>query len=139
MEHRGGCHCGNIEVRLLLSKAPEESPLRACTCSFCQSHTPRMLSDPAGQFELRAADWSLVENYRFGTRSCDFVICRCCGVFIAAVSEMAEGVRAVVNVNCLDDRARFTRPPTLHEFQGETLETRLSRRAGNWMPAVLCR
>lgn len=43
MEHPGGCHCGNIQVRLRLSKAPEDSPLRACTCSFCQSHTPRML------------------------------------------------------------------------------------------------
>jgi hypothetical protein len=44
---------------------------------------------------------------------------------------------AVVNVNCLDDRARFTAPPVMHEFQGETLDARTSRRAANWMPAVV--
>ena len=57
--------------------------------------------------------------------------------FIAAVAEMTEGVRAVVNVNCLNDRARFTSVPQMHEFQGETIESRLSRRAANWMPAIL--
>jgi hypothetical protein len=50
---------------------------------------------------------------------------------------MDEGVRAVVNVNCLDYRGRFTSVPTMHEFQGETIDNRLSRRATNWMPAVL--
>jgi len=96
-----------------------------------------MLSDPQGLFEVRADDWSLVERYRFGTRTCDFLICRRCGVFIAAVAEMNEDVRAVVNVNCLDDRGRFTSAPTMHEFQGETIDNRLFRRRANWMPAVL--
>jgi hypothetical protein len=43
----------------------------------------------------------------------------------------------VVNVNCLNDRARFTAAPTMHEFEGETIESRLSCRAANWMPARL--
>ena len=137
MECLGGCHCGNIHVRIRLAKPPEDNPLRACTCSFCRSHNPRMLSDPQGLLEVRADDWSLVERYRFGTRTCDFLICRRCGVFIAAVAEMTEGVRAVLNVNCLNDRGRFTSAPTMHEFQGETIDNRLSRRMANWMPAVL--
>jgi len=107
MEHLGGCHCGNIHVRLRLSKRPEDNPLRACTCSFCRSHSPRMVADLEGLFEVWADDWSLVENYRFGTRICDFLICRRCGVFIAAVAETTAGSRAVVNVNCLIDRGRF--------------------------------
>ena len=62
-----------------------------------------MLSDPEGLFEVWADDWSLVQSYRFGTRTCDFLICRQCGVFIAAVSDMTEAkARAVVNVNCFD-------------------------------------
>ena len=100
MDHSGGCHCGNIHVRLRLSKRPEDNPLRACTCSFCRSHSPRMVADPDGLFEAWADDWSLVENYRFGTGTCDFLICRRCGVFIAAVSETAADARAMVNVNC---------------------------------------
>lgn len=139
MDHLGGCHCGNIHLRLRLSKRPEDHPLRACTCSFCRSHDPRMVSDAEGEVELWADDWSLVENYRFGTRTCDFMICRRCGVFIAAVAQMTEGSRAVVNVNCLDDRALFTAAPAVHKFDGETVETRLSRRAANWMPAAIRR
>lgn len=137
MDHSGGCHCGNIHVLLQLSKPPEENSVRTCTCSFCRSHAPRMISDPTGALEVSADDWSLVELYRFGTRTADFIICRRCGVFIAVISNLKTAPRAVVNVNCLDDRARFTAPATLHEFQGETLEARTSRRAVNWMPAVV--
>jgi hypothetical protein len=139
MDCLGGCHCGNIHVRLRLTKLPEDNSLRACTCSFCRSHNPRMLSDPEGSFEVRADDWSQVERYRFGTRTCDFLICRRCGVFIAAIAEMGEGMRAraVVNVNCVDDRGRFTSDPTMHEFQGESIDSRSSRRAANWMPVVV--
>jgi hypothetical protein len=46
-----------------------------------------MVADLGGLFEVWADDWSLVENYRFGTRTCDFLICRRCGVFIAAVAK----------------------------------------------------
>jgi hypothetical protein len=98
-----------------------------------------MVADPEGQFEVWADDWSLVENYRFGTRTCDFVICRRCGVFIAAVVEVIAGALAVVNVNCLSDRRRFTSVPVLHDFESETLESRSSRRLANWMPAIIRR
>ena len=139
MDHVGGCHCGNIHVRLQLTKPPEDNALRGCTCSFCRSHRPRIVADPEGQFEVWADDWSLVENYRFGTKTCDFLICRRCGVFIAAVADMPVGTRAVVNVNCLDDRERFATEPAIHDFEGEATEARLSRRAANWMPAVVRR
>ena len=98
-----------------------------------------MVADPDGLFEAGADDWSLVENYRFGTGTCDFLICRRCGVFIAAVSETAADARAVVNVNCLSDRESFTSVPAVHDFEGETIETRSSRRAANWMPAIIRR
>lgn len=139
MDHLGGCHCGNIHVRLQLTKPPEDNPLRGCTCSFCRRHRPRIVADPEGQFEVWADDWSLVQNYRFGTKTCDFLICRRCGVFIAAVADMPVGTRAVVNVNCLDDRERFVLEPMIHDFDGETTDTRLSRRAANWMPALVRR
>ena len=92
MDHTGGCHCGNIHVALRLSKPPKQNPVRTCTCSFCRSHDPRMISDPAGLLEISADDWSLVELYRFGTRTADFLICRRCGVFIAAISDLERCV-----------------------------------------------
>jgi hypothetical protein len=52
---------------------------------------------------------------------------------------MTAGARAVVNVNCLSDRERFTSVPAVHDFEGETVEDRLARRAANWMPVVIRR
>jgi hypothetical protein len=45
------------------------------------------------------------------------------------------GARAVINVNCLDDRAAFVRQPAPVDHDGETTEDRLARRAANWTPA----
>ena len=111
MFHTGGCHCENIKVRLRLAKPPEQMPLRSCSCSFCRSHGTRTISDRDGLVEIAATDWSLVERYRFGSRTADYVLCRRCGVYVGAVCETSSGLRAVVNVNCLDDRAEFTYPP----------------------------
>jgi hypothetical protein len=47
--------------------------------------------------------------------------------------------RAVVNVNCLNDRARFTSVPAVYDFEGETSETTSSRHAANWMSAIIRR
>jgi hypothetical protein len=137
MDHSGGCHCGNITVSLRLSVPPEQARLRSCSCGFCRAHGTRTVSDRDGLFEVRAADWSLVERYRFGSRTADYVICRRCGVYVAAMCATRSGLRAVVNVNCLDDRAAFTSAPAAPDYDGESTEARLERRTANWMPAVL--
>jgi hypothetical protein len=139
MEHSGGCHCGNMRTRLRLSKAPEDSPLRACSCSFCPAHNTRTVSDPLGLFEVWADDWLLIEAYRFGSRAADYLLCRRCGVYVGAVCNTAAGLRAIVNVNALDDRAAFVQAPATPDDDGETTDARLSRRAVNWMPAVVHR
>jgi len=139
MEHQGGCHCGNMRVRLRLAREPQDSPLRACGCSFCRAHATRTVADPDGLFELSAADWGLVESYRFGSKTADYLVCRRCGVYVGAVCETSAGLRAVVNVNCLADRAAFTREPASMNYDGETAKERLARRAVRWMPARLHR
>jgi hypothetical protein len=88
-------------------------------------------------FELRATDWSLVERYHFGSRTADYLICRHCGVYVAAVCATRSGLRALVNVNCLADRMAFTGAPAAPDYDGETAAARLDRRAANWMPAVV--
>jgi hypothetical protein len=137
MEHDGGCHCGNLRVRVRLTKPPAESAVRSCACSFCRAHATRTVSDPAGQADIRASDWSLVATYRFGSRTADYLLCRRCGVYIGAVCETAAGVRSVINTQCLENRAAFTRDPIRPDYDAETTETRLARRAANWMPAIL--
>jgi hypothetical protein len=138
-EHRGGCHCGNLRLTLRLSQAPEDVRLRACGCSFCRAHNTRTVSDPRGAVDISADDWALVELYRFGTGTAEFVICKRCGVYIGAMGETAAGMRAVINTNCLDDRAAFTTQPNPTDHEGEATEDRLARRAANWTPATLHR
>jgi hypothetical protein len=139
MNHRGGCHCGNIAVSLRLAKPPPETALRACGCAFCRAHATRTVADAKGLAEISAADWSLVELYRFGSKTADYILCRRCGVYVGAVCETAEGLRAVINVNALDERAAFTAEPVATNYDGETAEARLARRAERWMPAMVRR
>jgi hypothetical protein len=138
-EHRGGCHCGNLHLTLRLTRAPAEVRLRACGCSFCRAHNTRTTSDPDGAVDIWADDWSLIELYRFGTGTADFVICKRCGVYIGAVGDSPAGTRAVININSLDDRAAFTGQPNPTDHDGEATDDRLARRAANWTPATLHR
>jgi hypothetical protein len=137
MEHHGGCHCGNLQVRVRLTKPPAENTVRSCACSFCRAHATRTVSDPAGHADIRAVDWSLVEKYRFGSRTADYLLCRRCGVYIGAVCSTAAGVRSVINTHCLGDRSAFTQDPVRPDYDTEATEARLARRAANWMPAML--
>jgi hypothetical protein len=86
-----------------------------------------------------ADDWALVEPYRFGSRTADYLVCRRCGVYVVAVCETPAGTRAVVNTNALTERAAFTRAPSAMDYDGETVAARLARRAVNWMPARIHR
>src|SRR3954451_20971824 len=97
MAFLGGCHCGNLQVELQLTRPAADMAVRSCACSFCRSHGTRTVSDPAGQADLRASDWSLVEQYRFGSQTADYLICRRCGVYIGAVCDTPAGRRAVIN------------------------------------------
>ena len=139
MEHRGGCHCGNLRLTFRLVQPPQQVRLRACGCSFCRAHATRTTSDPLGSVEIWAADWSLVEPYRFGSGTAEFLICRRCGVYIGAVCDTAAGIRAVINTNCLEDRASFTGIAASIDHNGEVLADRLARRAATWTPAVIHR
>ena len=121
------------------AKSPEHTPLRACSCSFCRAHNTRTTSDPHGLAEIWASDWSLVQFYRFSSSTAKFLICRNCGVYIGAICDTAAGIRAVININCLADRAAFARQPVSVDHDQETTEDRLARRAADWTPATLHR
>jgi hypothetical protein len=137
--HSGGCHCGNLRLALRLTRAPAENPIRSCACAFCRAHGTRTVSDPDGLAEISATDWDLVEPYRFGSRTADYLLCRRCGVYVGAVCETPAGLRAVINTNALADRAAFSQAASSPDYDGEATGDRLARRARNWSPAVLHR
>jgi len=135
----GACHCQNFEVRLESDKTPSELGSRTDTCSFCAKHHAIYTSDPGGEVHVSVRDASLVQRYRFGTKTADFMLCRACGVFVGPY--MPEPALAVINVNVLAARAAFlANHLQVADFDGESLEARLSRRRARWTPvrSFLC-
>jgi hypothetical protein len=133
--YSGGCHCGNLALRLASERTPSELGVRADGCSFCAKHHARFTSDPSGAISIEVRDASLVARYRFGTKTADFLVCRACGVFVAAM--MPEPPLAVVNVHALDSRNDFlANELVMGSFDGETVEQRLARRKARWTPVV---
>ncbi len=137
MCYAGRCHCGNIEVAFEPTQVASELQLRECACSFCRRHGEIGVSDPAGKLEITFRAPAEVSRYRFALRTADFLVCRTCGVFVAAVCSIENVAYAVLNANVLDERAAFTRPPERVDFDGETAAERMTRRSRVWTPVVV--
>ncbi len=134
MTFPGSCHCGNVRVRFDTDIAPEQIGVRACQCSFCRRHGARAATDPNGHVAIEVDDPSALSRYAFGLRTADFLVCARCGVFVAAVCFTDDKAYATVNLNALDDRARFG-PGTPVDLEGEDVSGRIARRKAKWTPA----
>jgi hypothetical protein len=133
----GRCHCGAVTVALESALPPGQLPVRVCGCGFCARHRPIYTTDPAGQLTVYAADEEALLRYRFGLRLADFLMCRVCGVFVAALDPQPPA-RAVLNLVVLDHAAEFTGPTTrFTDYDREDITTRRARRARTWTPAAL--
>ena len=132
----GSCHCGNIIFQLDWQPAPTEIPARACGCSFCTKHGGVWTSTPGGALEIEVQDRTLVSRYAFGARTAEFHVCSRCGVVPVVTSEIEGRVYAVVNVNAFNgvDATMLKRSPA--NFDGEGTDSRLARRARNWIGNV---
>src|SRR5258708_38040170 len=93
----GKCHCAAIEVSFETTLSPDELEVRACQCSFCRRHGAKTVTDANGRLVISAQEGTLV-RYRFGLCTADFLLCRTCGVYVAAVISDGAGERATLNV-----------------------------------------
>jgi hypothetical protein len=134
---KGGCHCGNIRVTYATAIAPADAAVRACQCSFCRKHATRAVSDPNGSLAITVNDENLLERYRFAFGITDFLICRKCGVYVAAVMPDGDKAYATLIVNALDDHAEYPQAPTPAEYGAEDEAGRRERRRKVWTPATL--
>ena len=130
--YAGACHCGAITARFETDIAPDALDVRADQCGFCRRHGAKTVSDPTGNLALRFRQGD-VERYRFGTRTADFLVCRGCGAYIAAVID-GFGVLNVVGADIAAFAAREARPV---DYAAETAELRLARRRARWTPLTL--
>ena len=132
--YRGLCHCGNIGIKFESKLRPEQLPVRACSCSFCSSHGVRTTSDPNGSVQIFIRNPDQLSRYRFGLRTADFLVCRQCGVYLAAVLTTGDCSYATVNINTFDFKKDFTQEPIVVMYDGETDAERIARRKTNWTP-----
>ena len=136
MRYAGGCHCGNIEIILESQIDPRQIKVRACQCSFCRKHGARVVSDPGGMLTIRIADEERLIRYMFGHRTAEFLICRECGVYVAAVTAEAGQRLAVAQINAIVDRQQFGVAVAV-DYNHESLAERTERRLNVWMPVSI--
>jgi hypothetical protein len=137
-QFNGGCHCGNVQVTFTTEQTPEEMTVRACACSFCTRHGARTATDREGQIQILVRAPAELSRYQFALKTAEFLVCKHCGVYLAAVLTTEEGTcYATVNVNALDARQRFSQPPIEVNYEGEDVGKRIARRKENWTPTVI--
>lgn len=132
----GACHCGAIQYTYATALPAGRWPVTLCQCSFCRSHNARMTADPHGeaQFDFRHPEF--LRRYRFGLRTADYLVCRECGVFVAAVMITGRGALASINVNTLQEPPAGVPPGKPVQHEGESAEARRARRATLWTPVT---
>lgn len=133
MIHTGQCHCGKLKATFETQKTPQELGVRTCQCVYCRRHGAVNISDPEGLITIDAAPEDL-NRYRFALRTADFLTCKTCGVYIAAV--MGEGDRIVSTINIaglrMEDFFNIDEAPM--DYGAETTEDRIKRRFTKWAP-----
>ncbi|MCC7167382.1 MAG: hypothetical protein IT565_07410 [Rhodospirillales bacterium] len=132
---RGGCHCGNITVAFETAIHPEKLSPRACDCSFCRKHGATYVSDPEGSLAIAVGDSAQLAEYRQGSQSARFLICRACGVMVAVLFEAEEGLYGAVNATCLESNVPLATPQTVSPQKlGPEDKTRRWKKV--WTPRV---
>jgi hypothetical protein len=133
MHYSGHCHCGAVKARFQSERTPAELGVRTCQCDFCRRQGAVNISDPAGAIEIDCSPDD-IHRYRFALRTADFLICRTCGTYVAAV--MGEGERIVSTINVtglrMADFLDIEEAPA--DYAAETTEARIARRFDKWTP-----
>ena len=129
---RGACHCGNIRFLFITDKTDAELPKRECQCSFCLQHGRISTSDADGEMRVSIADTEQVNKYRFGHGTADFYVCRTCGAVPVVTSEVDGAMIGLVDVRMIEGFAWSRGDTSKHDFEGEQIDDRLTRRKGYW-------
>jgi len=132
--YKGSCHCGAIGFYYHTDISPVEWSVRACQCSFCRTHHALSTSDPDGHIKFTSGKPELLQRYRFGLRTADFLLCGHCGVYIGAVIETESGAFGIINLHALRETPANLAGPAPISYDDEKVSNRVSRRKERWTP-----
>ena len=130
----GGCHCGTLGFVFQTALPATEWAVRACQCRFCRLHGALTTSDSGGRLTFTVGDVDLLERYRFGLRTADFLVCRRCGVYVGAQIETTHGAFGIVNVLTMTPVPDGLPVSTPAEYSSENSDERVERRKKRWTP-----
>lgn len=133
MIYQGQCHCGKLKASFETQKTPAELGVRTCQCAFCRRHGAVNISDPEGEAVFDVAPDDLL-RYRFGLRTADFLTCRHCGVYAAAVIGEGGEMRSTLNAAGLGLKDFLGLEAEPMEYGSESTEERTARRFRRWTP-----
>ena len=133
MRHTGQCHCGRLKTSFDSQKTPEELGVRTCQCAFCRAHGAVNISDPDGETVIKTGADDII-RYRFALKTADFLICRHCGVYVAAVMGEGERICSTINVVGLQMAGFLDIAEAPMEYGAETTDERIARRYKKWTP-----
>jgi hypothetical protein len=136
VNYQGHCHCGSVRASFETRKAADDIQVRACQCSHCRRCAAKTVSDPEGHLHITAAPGTL-RRYRFGLGVTDFLLCRECGDYIAAVMEQDGHWYGVLNVLAADMEPFASRDAEPVNYDSEDAGSRVGRRVERWMPATI--
>jgi hypothetical protein len=133
MFYSGQCHCGKLKASFETRKSPQELGVRTCQCDFCRRVGSINISDPGGEVVIDAKEKD-VHRYRFALKTADFLICKQCGVYIAAVTGEGVNIRSTLNVVGLRMKDFLGVEETPMQYGAEGAAARVARRAEKWTP-----
>ena len=129
------CHCGNIRATFQSEGQPAT---RECQCSFCRAHASVSVADPQGSLVVHVADERKLSRYRFGVlRLADMLVCRECGVYVAAVMESSGKAFGILNLRAAAGTPLLAQTPAPVDYDGESADQRRDRRQRLWTPTTL--
>ena len=134
-ELTGSCHCGNVEFSLFTGQSERTLAPRRCGCTMCRRHGASWISDPEARLDLRFGDPSGVSVYQFGHGTSRWLLCARCGVLLTAICRLDGRLRAVVRTQAMVGHA-FSASEVPMDYDGESVERRLARRARTWIGSV---
>lgn len=135
-EYIGSCHCGAIGFLFRTAIEPDQWSIRACQCSFCRAHDALSTSDPGGDMSFIAKNPALLQKYRFGLKTADFLLCRECGVYIGALIETGGKSFGIINIHALRDAPPNLAPTAPISYDNEDTGGRVTRREQKWTPVT---
>lgn len=133
---RGACQCRKIEVSFETAMPVDDIPLRACGCSFCRGHGAKTVADPEGRLTI-AAQRDAFDRFQFGMRTADYIICRTCGTYVAAVISNGGQERATLNAAGTRLEQVWDRSTQPVRYDRENAEQRRARRLAHWTPSEI--